>query len=69
MDTYIDDVFRALKIDREIERRKTEMAMEWEIKDVRKNKYFLGTQVQQDLHAGIIKLTQQPYWEHIIKLL
>ena len=28
--------------------------------------YFLGTQVQQDLALGTIRLTQRPYWEHVL---
>ena len=65
-DTYTDDVFGASKSDEEIERRKNEMGREWEIKDVGKNEYFLGMRVQQDLDAGTIRLTQRPYWEHVI---
>jgi hypothetical protein len=42
------------------------MGNEWEIKDVGENDYFLGMGVQQDLDAGSIRLTQHPYWEHII---
>ena len=42
------------------------MGKEWEIKDVGENEYFLGMRVQQDLNAGTIRLTQQPYWEHVI---
>ena len=44
------------------------MGREWEIKDVGKNEYFLGMRVQQDLDAGTIRLTQRPYWEHVIDL-
>ena len=28
--------------------------------------YFLGMQVQQDLQARMICLTQHPYWEHVL---
>src|SRR6266540_1154360 len=66
MDTYTDDIFGPSKTDEEIQRRKDEMGKEWEIKDVGKNKYFLGMQVQQDLNKGTIRLTQQPYWEHVL---
>ncbi len=62
--TYMDDVFGALKSDKEVEKRKSEMGKEWEIKDVEENKYFLSMHVQQDLDAGMICLTQRPYWEH-----
>jgi len=65
-DTYTDDVFGASKTDEEIKKRKDEMGKEWEIKDVGENDYFLGMRVQQDLVAGTIKLTQRPYWEHVI---
>jgi hypothetical protein len=65
-DTYTDDVFGASKTDAEIEERKAEMGKVWEIKDVGESKYFLGMRVQQDLNAGNIKLTQWPYWEHVI---
>jgi hypothetical protein len=65
-DTYTDDVFRASKTDEEVQMRKNEMAKEWEIKDVGENDYFLGMRVQQDLDAGTIRLTQWPYWEHVI---
>ena len=65
-DTYTDDVFGASKTDEEVEKRKAEMGGEWEIKDVGENDYFLGMQVQQDLNAGTIRLTQRPYWEHVI---
>src|SRR6266542_638519 len=65
-DTYTNDVFGASKTDEEIEKRKDEMGKIWEIKDVGENEYFLGMRVQQDLNAGMIRLTQQPYWEHVI---
>ena len=65
-DTYTDDVFGASTTDEEIKRRKDEMGKEWEIKDVGETEYFLGTRVQQDLDRGIIRLTQRPYWEHVI---
>ena len=28
--------------------------------------YFLGMQVQQDLASGTIRLSQCPYWEHVL---
>jgi len=65
-DTYTDDVFGASTTDKEIVKRNEEMGKEWEIKDVGENDYFLGMQVQQDLVARTIKLTQRPYWEHIV---
>ena len=30
------------------------------------NEYFLGMRVQQDLKLGTIRLTQRPYWEHVL---
>ena len=42
------------------------MGAEWEIKDVGETEYFLGMRVQQDLKRGIIRLTQRPYWEHVL---
>jgi len=39
---------------------------EWEIKDVGEKEYFLGMRVQQDLERGMIRLSQRPYWEHVI---
>ncbi len=65
-DTYTDDVFGASKTNAEVKVRKDEMAKEWEIKDVGENDYFLGMRVQQDLGAGTIRLSQRPYWEHVI---
>ncbi len=65
-DTYTDDVFGASKTDAEIKRRKEEIGREWEIKDVGENEYFLGMRVQQNLAKGTIRLTQRPYWEHVI---
>ena len=65
-DTYTDDIFGASNNDEECERRKKEIRMEWEIKNVGETEYFLGMQVQQDLTLGTIRLTQHPYWEHII---
>lgn len=65
-DTYTDDVFGASKTDAEIRRRKEEIGRIWEIKDVGENEYFLGMRVQQDLTKGTIRLTQRPYWEHVI---
>jgi len=65
-DTYTDDVFGASKTDAEIKKRKDEMGKEWEIKDVGENDYFLGMRVQQDLNLGTIRLTQRPYWEHVL---
>ncbi len=66
MDTYTDNVFGASKTDGEIQRRKDEMGKEWEIKDVGDNEYFLGMRVQQDINQGTIRLTQRPYWEHVL---
>jgi hypothetical protein len=65
-DTYTDDVFGASKTHEEAKRRKEEMGQEWEIKDVSDNEYFLGTRVQQDLNLGTIRLSQRPYWEHVL---
>ena len=65
-DTYTDDVFGASASEEEIVKRKDEIGKEWEIKDVGENEYFLGMRVQQDLNAGTIRLTQRPYWEHVI---
>ncbi len=65
-DTYTDDVFGMSTTDEEIKRRKHEMGKEWEIKDVGESEYFLGMCVQQDLELGTIRLTQRPYWEHVI---
>jgi hypothetical protein len=65
-DTYTDDVFGASTSTEEIERRKSEMGKEWEIKDVGESGCFLGMRVQQDLSSGTIRLTQRPYWEHVI---
>jgi len=65
-DTYTDDVFGASKTDKEIEGRKDEIGKEWEIKDVGESEYFLSMQVQQDLKSGTIRLTQRPYWEHVL---
>jgi hypothetical protein len=65
-DTYTDDVFGASNDDEEGERRKKEIGGVWEIKDVGENEYFLGMRVQQDLEMGTIRLTQKPYWEHVL---
>jgi transposase InsO family protein len=65
-DTYTDDVFGASNNDEEEERRKKEIGGVWEIKDVGENEYFLGMRVQQDLELGTIRLTQRPYWEHVL---
>ena len=65
-DTYTDDVFGASKTDAEIKSRKDEIGREWEIKDVGDNEYFLGMRVQQNLVEGTIRLSQRPYWEHVI---
>ena len=42
------------------------MGRVWEIKDVGESEYFLGMRVQQDLVKGTIRLTQRPYWEHVL---
>jgi hypothetical protein len=65
-DTYNDDVFGASNNDEEIRRRKDEIGKIWDIKDVGETEYFLGMRVQQDLEAGIIRLTQRPYWEQVL---
>ncbi len=64
--TYTDDVFGASRTNEEIKSRKDEMGKEWEIKDVGENEYFLGMRVQQDLVSRTIRLTQRPYWEHVL---
>ena len=65
-DTYTDDVFGASNDDEEVERRKKEIGKVWEIRDVGETEYFLGMRVQQDLNEGTVRLTQRPYWEHVI---
>src|SRR5277367_4613666 len=65
-DTYTDDIFGASNDNNEVKRRKEEIGRVWEIKDVGENEYFLGMRVQQDLRLGTIRLTQRPYWEHVI---
>src|SRR5271155_1847855 len=65
-DTYTDNIFGASNDDNEVKRRKDEIGRVWEIKDVGENEYFLGMRVQQDLTLGTIRLTQQPYWEHVV---
>src|SRR5277367_6413321 len=65
-DTYTDDVFGASNNNDEGKRRKNEIGGIWEIKDVGENEYFLGMRVQQDLGIGTIRLTQRPYWEHVV---
>ena len=65
-DTYTDDVFGASNDDKEIEKRKEEIGKIWEIRDVGESEYFLGMRVQQDLDGGTIRLSQRPYWEHVI---
>jgi hypothetical protein len=64
--TYTDDTFGASNNDDEIKKRKEEIGSVWEIKDVGETEYFLGTRVQQDLNLRIIRLTQHPYWEHVL---
>lgn len=66
MDTYTDNVFGALNMEAEGNKRKREIGEEWKIKDVGEMEYFLGMQVQQNLDKGTIQLTQWPYWEHVI---
>src|ERR1700678_383365 len=65
-DTYTDDVFGASKNDEEIKERKDKISSVWNIKDVGETEYFLGMRVQQDLQSGTIRLTQRPYWEHVL---
>jgi hypothetical protein len=64
--TYTDDTFGASNDEKEEKRRKDEIGKVWEIKDVGETEYFLGMRVQQDLDAGTVRLTQRPYWEHVI---
>jgi Reverse transcriptase (RNA-dependent DNA polymerase)/GAG-pre-integrase domain/Integrase core domain len=64
--TYTDDTFGASNSEEEERKRKDEIGKVWEIKDVGETEYFLGMRVQQDLEAGTIRLTQRPYWEHVI---
>ena len=65
-DTYTDDTFGASNSDEEIKRRKAEIGSVWDVKDVGENEYFLGMRVQQDLELGTVRLTQRPYWEHVL---
>jgi Reverse transcriptase (RNA-dependent DNA polymerase)/GAG-pre-integrase domain/gag-polypeptide of LTR copia-type len=64
--TYTDDTYGASNSEEEERRRKEEIGKVWEIKDVGETEYFLGMRVQQDLGAGTIRLTQRPYWEHVV---
>jgi hypothetical protein len=66
VDTYTDDIFSASTMEKEVEKRKKEIGEVWEIKDIGETEYFLGMCVQQDLALETIRLTQQPYWEHVI---
>ena len=65
-DTYTDDTFGASNNEEEMRRRIEEIGKVWEIKDVGETEYFLGMRVQQDLELGTVRLTQQPYWEHVL---
>ena len=65
-DTYTDDTFGASNNDEEVKKRIEEIGKVWEIKDVGETEYFLGMRVQQDLDAGTVRLTQRPYWEHVM---
>ena len=65
-DTYTDNIFGTSNSDEEATRRKDEIGGVWEIKDVGETEYFLGMRVQQDLTLGTIRLTQRPYWEHVL---
>jgi hypothetical protein len=38
----------------------------WEENGRSRSEYFLGMRVQQDLTLGTIRLSQHPYWEHVI---
>jgi hypothetical protein len=42
------------------------MGREWKIKDVGDDHYFLDMRVQQVIGQGTIRLTQRPYWEHVL---
>ena len=64
--TYTDDTFGASNNIEEEKKRKEEIGNVWEIKDVGETEYFLGMRVQQDLNAGTVRLSQRPYWEHVI---
>ena len=64
--TYTDDTNGASNNDEEIKRRKDEIGKIWDIRDVGETEYFLGMRVQQDLKLGTIRLTQRPYWEHVL---
>src|SRR5277367_1503505 len=65
-DMYTDDIFGASKDDGEIRKRKDEIGKIWDIKDVGETEYFLGMRVQHPLQQGTIRLTQCPYWEHVL---
>jgi hypothetical protein len=64
--TYTDDTNGASTNDEEIKKRKEEIGKVWEIRDVGETEYFLGMRVKQDLNLGTIRLTQRPYWEHVL---
>ena len=64
--TYTDDTFGASNNEEEERRRKEEISKVWEIKDVGETEYFLGMRVQQDLDTGTVRLSQRPYWEHVL---
>ena len=65
-DTYTDDTFGASSSEEEMRKRIDEIGKVWDIKDVGETEYFLGMRVQQDLDLGTVRLTQRPYWEHVI---
>jgi Reverse transcriptase (RNA-dependent DNA polymerase) len=66
IDTYTNDTSGASSSDEKIKRRKDETGGVWKAKDVGETEDFLGMRVEQDLELKTIRLTQHPYWEHIL---
>ena len=62
---YVDDMMTALKNVEEIEKLKTRLNQEFEMKDLGETKKILGMEITRDREGGKICLTQKQYLKKV----
>lgn len=64
---YVDDMLIASNNMREIEKLKTQMSKEFEMKDLGEAKKILGMEITRNREQGMVCLTQKQYLEKLLK--
>ncbi|KAG8480687.1 hypothetical protein CXB51_025275 [Gossypium anomalum] len=64
---YVDDMLIASKSKVEIERLKTQLNLEFEMKDLGEVKKILGMEICRDRAHGRVSLSQKQYWKKVLQ--